>query len=95
MPPGGISILKSTTGKPEGPHTHATKPDKPLLGGVGPIPQSFLIDPTLFEDEDGKVYFTKGPTDFIVHIKNNFSDFAEKPHAIQNSKPDITKEHHV
>ena len=95
MPPGGISILKSTTGKPEGPHTHATNPDKTLLGGVGPTPQSFLIDQTLFEDEDGIVYFTQGPVDFIVRIKNDLSDFTEKPHAIQNSEPDTIKEHHV
>lgn len=46
MAPGGISILKSTTGKPTGPYTHAFFPEKPIAGG---------IDPTLFEDDDHKV----------------------------------------
>ena len=95
MPPGGISILKSTTGKPEGPYVHATHPDKPLLGGIGPIPQSFLIDPTLFEDEDGKVYFTQGPANFIVRMKDDLSDFAEAPHPIQILQPDTAKDHHI
>ncbi len=95
MPPGGISILKSTTGKPEGPYTHATNPNKPLLGGVGPIPESFLIDATLFEDEDGKVYFTQGPANFIVRMKDDLSDFAEEPHTIQIIEPDTAKDHHI
>lgn len=95
MPPGGISILKSTTGKPEGPYVHATNPDKPLLGGIGPIPESFLIDPTLFEDEDGKVYFTQGPANFIVRMKDDLSDFAEAPHTIQIVQPDTAKNHHI
>lgn len=95
MPPGGISILKSTTGKPEGPYVHATNPEKPLLGGVGPIPASFLIDPTLFEDEDGKVYFTQGPANFIVRMKDDLSDFAELPHPIQIITPDTTDNHHI
>ncbi len=95
MPPGGISILKSTTGKPEGPYVHATNPDKPLLGGIGPIPASFLIDPTLFEDEDGKVYFTQGPANFIVRMKDDLSDFAETPHPIQILQPDTLSNHHI
>lgn len=95
MPPGGISILKSTTGKPEGPYVHATNPNKPLLGGIGPIPGSFLIDPTLFEDEDGKVYFTQGPANFIVRMKDDLSDFAEEPHPIQIVEPDTAKNHHI
>ncbi len=77
MPPGGMSILKSTTGKPEGPYVHATDPNKPLVGGIGPIPDSFLIDPTLFEDDDGKVYFTYGPGKVIARLKDDLSDFAE------------------
>jgi hypothetical protein len=95
MPPGGISILKSTTGKPEGPYTHATNPNKPLMGGIGPIPASFLIDPTLFEDEDGKVYFTQGPANFIVQMKDDLSDFAEQPHLIQITLPDTCINHHI
>ena len=94
MPPGGISILKSITGKPEGPYKHATNPEKPLLGGIGPIPQSFLIDPTLFEDEDGKVYFTQGSANFIVRMKDDLSEFAEDPHPIQIIEPDTAEDHH-
>ncbi len=77
MPPGGMSILKSTTGKPEGPYVHAGDPNKPLYGGIGPIEVSFLIDPTLFEDDDGKVYFTYGPGNEIARMKDDLSDFAE------------------
>jgi len=95
MPPGGISILKSTTGKPEGPYVHATDPQKPLLGGIGPIPASFLIDPTLFEDEDGKVYFTQGPGNFIVKMKDDMSGFAEDPHPVTLLQPDTIPQHHI
>lgn len=77
MPPGGMSILKSTTGKAEGPYVHATDPNKPILGGIGPTNQSFLIDPTLFEDDDGKVYFTYGPANEIARMKDDLGDFAE------------------
>ena len=82
MPPGGMSILKSTTGKPEGPYIHATDPEKPLVGGVGPTKDSFLIDPTLFEDDDGKVYFTYGPAKIIARMKDDLSDFAEPPREV-------------
>jgi hypothetical protein len=80
MPPGGMAILKSTTGKPEGPYVHATDPNKPILGGVGP--NSFLIDPTLFEDDDGSVYFTYGPGSVIAKMKDDLSDFAETPRPV-------------
>ena len=95
MPPGGISILKSTSGKAEGPYIHATNPDKPLIGGIGSIPESFLIDPTLFEDEDGKVYFTHGPANFIVRMKDDLSDFSEEPHPIHITTPDTNPDHHI
>jgi hypothetical protein len=82
MPPGGMSILKSTTGKPEGPYVHATDPEKPLVGGIGPTKDSFLIDPTLFEDDDGKVYFTYGPAKVIARLKDDLSGFAETPREV-------------
>ena len=94
MPPGGISILKSTTGKPEGPYTHATNPDKPLLGGVGPIPESFLIDPCLFEDEDGKVYFVQGPATQVTRLKDDLSDFAEPLHSVIFNDTVFDSQHH-
>ncbi len=87
MPPGGMSILKSATGKAEGPYVHATDPDKPLLGGIGPTSESFLIDPTLFEDDDGKVYFTYGPGDKIARMKDDLSDFAEPLRPVKLADP--------
>jgi len=92
MPPGGMSILKSTTGKPEGPYVHATAPDKPILGGIGPIPGSFLIDPTLFEDDDGKIYFTYGASERIARMKDDLSDFAEplRPIVLSDADHDPT-----
>lgn len=83
MPPGGMSILKSTTGKPEGPYVHATDPDRPIVGGIGPTSESFLIDPTLFEDDDGKVYFTYGPGKIVGQLKDDLSGFAETPRSVE------------
>lgn len=93
MPPGGISILKSTTGKPEGPYVHATNPNKPLLGGIGPIPASFLIDPSLFEDTDGKVYFVQGPADKIYRLKDDLSDFDGEPIQVELIDNDTNPNH--
>lgn len=95
MPPGGISILKSKTGKAEGPYVHATNPNVPLIGGIGPIPGSFLIDPTLFEDEDGKVYFTYGPADKIARMKDDLSGFAEPLRSIKLLHPDMDSTKHI
>jgi hypothetical protein len=95
MPPGGMSILKSSTGKPEGPYVHATNPDKPLVGGIGPLPGSFLIDPTLFEDDDGAVYFTYGPANRIARMKDDLSDLAEplRPVVLEDPPHDPATHH--
>jgi len=66
MAPTGCSILKSTTGKAEGPYVHAFSPDAPIVR---------QIDPTLFEDDDGSVYFTAGAAKRIVKLKNDLSGF--------------------
>lgn len=95
MPPGGISILKSTTGKAEGPYVHATNPDKPLLGGIGPIEKSYLIDPTLFEDDDHKVYFSYGGGNFIARMKDDLSDFAEPLQKVTFNTIDKDSTHHA
>ncbi len=95
MPPGGIAILKSTTGKPEGPYTHATNPEKPLLGGIGPIETSYLIDPTLFQDDDGKVYFIHGSGKYIARMKDDLSDFAEPLREVKLLTPDEDSNHHI
>jgi xylan 1,4-beta-xylosidase len=86
MAPGGIGILKSTTGKPEGPYVHATNPDKAFVNG---------IDATLFEDEDGKVYFTWSGGSRIGLMKDDLSDFAESIKQIILQDPDHDSTHHA
>ncbi len=65
----GTGLLKSTTGKPEGPYVNPLKPDARLGGG---------IDPTLFEDDDGKVYVTSGRGGYIALMKDDMSGIAEQ-----------------
>ena len=84
--PTGISILKSTTGKAEGPYTHAFSPEKPIVNG---------IDPTLFEDDDGKVYFTYASATRIVQLKDDLSGLAEEFHPIVLINPDHVPSHHA
>jgi beta-xylosidase len=62
---GGTGILRSTTGKPKGPYANGPK----LTGG---------IDATLFEDTDGKVYFTWGRGGTIYLMKDDMSGFADQ-----------------
>jgi enterochelin esterase-like enzyme len=81
MPPGNRGILKSTTGKPEGPYVEALNlPGKKhfLQGG---------IDGTLFEDEDGKVYFTSDGAGTIYEMNDDLSGFVGEPHHIQFERP--------
>lgn len=86
MPPGGISILKSTTGKPEGPYIHATTvTDKPFVNG---------IDPTLFQDDDGSVYFTWSGATRIARMKDDMTGFAEPLRNIVLQNPDHDSAHH-
>lgn len=61
---GGTGVLKSTTGKPEGPYVNSAR----LTSG---------IDSTLFEDDDGKVYFTWGRGGTIYQMKDDMSGFAD------------------
>jgi xylan 1,4-beta-xylosidase len=86
MPPHGISILKSVTSNAEGPYVHATTiTDKPIVDG---------IDPTLFQDDDGKVYFTWSGANKIALMKDDMSDFAEPFHTIILQDPDHDSTHH-
>ena len=81
-----ISILKSTTGIAEGPYVHATTvTDKPFVKG---------IDPTLFQDDDGKVYFTWSGASRIARMKDDMTDFAEPFHQIVLANPDHDSTHH-
>ena len=85
MAPSGISILKSSTGKPEGPYVNPVPGGKPLRPG---------IDPTLFEDDDGKVYFTCGGGGVISLMKDDLSGFAAT-HSVALLNPDHDPTHHA
>jgi xylan 1,4-beta-xylosidase len=85
MAPGGISLLKSTTGKAEGPYVNTVPSGKPLRSG---------IDPTIFEDDDGKVYFTNGGGGTISLMKDDLSGFAET-RAVKLLNPDHDPNHHA
>jgi len=78
MPPGNRGILKSTTGKPEGPYVNALANDGFFPGG---------IDGTLFEDDDGKVYYTSGGGGTINLMKDDMSGFEGEGHRITYEPP--------
>lgn len=86
MCPNGIGLLKSTTGKPEGPYVNAFETTGPIVDG---------IDATLFEDEDGKVYFTYGNASLIARLKDDLSGLAEPFRSITLMNPDHTPSHHA
>jgi hypothetical protein len=70
-PPGpgvtnGCGLLRSTTGKPEGPYTDV-KPDAPFARE---------LDGSLFEDDDGTVYYLYGGC-HIAKMKDDMSGLAE------------------
>ncbi len=85
MAPGGISMLKSTTGKPEGPYVNTVPGGKQLRGG---------IDATLFEDDDGKVYFANAGGGTINLMKDDLSGFAET-RKVELLHPDLNPAHHA
>ena len=70
----GTGLLKSTSGKPEGPYVEM-KPSGPISDG---------IDATVFEDKDGSVYWL----DFgyrIAKMKSDLSDIAQPMHDLNFS----------
>jgi len=69
---GGTGILKSQTGKPEGPYVDIKK-DGPLTTD---------IDASLFDDDDGAVYFVwlNGK---IAKMKDDMSGLAEPPRQLK------------
>ena len=69
---GGTGILKSTSGKPEGPY----KDIHPL----GPLTAE--IDASLFADSDGKVYFVF-QNGKIARMKEDMSGLAEPPRLLK------------
>jgi beta-xylosidase len=66
---GGTGIVVST-GKPEGPYVNPVKADRPLTGG---------IDATIFQDDDGKIYFTNGAGGTLHLMKPDLSAFDGAP----------------
>ena len=68
---GGTGLLRSKTGKAEGPYEDV-KPDGPLTDG---------IDASLFADDDGKVYFV-WQNGTIARLKDDMSGLAEKPRTL-------------
>ena len=76
----GTGLLKSTSGKPEGPYVNPLSKDTRLGGG---------IDPTIFEDDDGKVYVTSGRGGYVALMNDNMSGIAEQ-HNVKIDKSDAT-----
>ncbi|MDR2775991.1 MAG: family 43 glycosylhydrolase [Tannerella sp.] len=73
----GSFILKSVTGKPEGPYVNIEgNRDKPIFP---------RIDGSLFEDTDGTVYFI-GHNHHIARMKPDMSGFAEELRELQETK---------
>jgi beta-xylosidase len=67
-PQGGTGLLKSTTGRAEGPYVDV-KPDGPLTS---------RIDASLFQDDDGKVYFVF-QNGMVARMKDDLSGLVEEP----------------
>ena len=71
-PGGGTGLLKSTSGKPEGPYADV-KPH-------GPLTQE--IDASLFQDDDGKVYFVYQDGK-IARMNDDLSGLAGAPRLLK------------
>lgn len=69
---GGTGILRSTSGKAEGPYADV-KPDGPLTGE---------IDASLFDDADGKVYFVY-QNGKIARLKDDMTGLVEEPRLLK------------
>lgn len=85
MPPGDRGILKSVSGRPEGPYVNALAADGKFEGG---------IDGSLFEDEDGKVYYLWDGGK-IALMKDDMSGFADAPFTPALEVPDTVASHHA
>lgn len=85
MPPGDRGLLKSTTGRPEGPYVNALAGDGKWDGN---------IDASLFEDEDGTVYVLWAGG-MMARMKDDMSGMAEEPWTPQLLEPDTVAAHHA
>lgn len=79
----GSGLLKSITGRPEGPYTDVQPHER--LGDE--------IDGSLFEDEDGTVYFL-WHCGRIARMKPDLSSLAEPPRQLRTTAPDPDPAHH-
>jgi len=70
----GTGLLRSTTGKAEGPYVDV-HPQGPMTD---------KIDASLFEDDDGKVYFV-WQNGLIARMNDAMTDLAEKPRLLKPS----------
>lgn len=75
-PQKGSFILRSTSGRPEGPYENIPG------NATGPI--QTRIDGSLFEDDDGSVYYV-GHNHFIARMKDDLSDLAEPIRTLQET----------
>lgn len=71
---GGTGLLKSTSGKAEGPYVDI-HPQAPLAGN---------IDASLFADDDGSVYFV-WQNGMIARLNGDMTELAEKPRLLAPS----------
>jgi xylan 1,4-beta-xylosidase len=79
----GSGLLKSTTGKPEGPYEDVQPAER--LGDE--------IDASLFEDDDGTVYFL-WHSGKIARMKPDMSGLAEPYHWLKTTATDPDPKHH-
>ncbi|MGA2034564.1 MAG: family 43 glycosylhydrolase [Thermoguttaceae bacterium] len=79
----GSGLLKSTTGKPEGPYQDVQPAER--LGDE--------IDASLFEDDDGTMYFL-WHSGKIARMKSDMSGFAEPYHWLRTTATDPDPKHH-
>jgi len=79
----GCGLLKSTTGKPEGPYFDVQPNER--MGDE--------IDASLFQDDDGTVYYL-WHSGKIAKMKPDMSGLAEPYHWLKTSEPDPDPHHH-
>jgi hypothetical protein len=79
----GSGLLKSTTGKPEGPYADMQPAER--MGDE--------IDASLFEDDDGAVYFL-WHSGKIARLKPDMSGLAEPYHWLRTAVSDPNPNHH-
>ncbi len=80
----GTGLLRSSTGKPEGPYADVNGTNGPLTRG---------IDASLFVDDDGSVYFLFG-SGWLARMKDDLTGLAEEPVRLRCLPADSDPEHH-